>query len=66
MTERDAQTLEHRLGWRIYAFAARTLETRLVATAAPYLRRLVAAPNETTHLCVLRGSAVLTLLSVSP
>ena len=66
MVERDPQTLEYRLGWRIYAFAARTLESRLVVAAAPYLRRLVAALNETTHLCVLRGSAVLTLLSVSP
>ena len=66
MVERDQQTLEYRFGWRIYAFAARTLESRLVVTAAPYLRRLVAALNETTHLCVLRGSAVLTLLSVSP
>jgi DNA-binding IclR family transcriptional regulator len=66
MVERDSQTLEYRLGWRIYAFAARTVESRLVVTAAPYLRRLVAALNETTHLCVLRGSAVLTLLSVSP
>jgi DNA-binding IclR family transcriptional regulator len=66
MVERDPQTLEYRLGWRIYAFAARTLESRLVVAAVPYLRRLVAALNETTHLCVLRGSAVLTLLSVSP
>ncbi|GAB3977907.1 IclR family transcriptional regulator [Actinoallomurus acanthiterrae] len=66
MAERDADSLEYRLGWRLYAFAARTTEARLTHLAAPYLRRLVARLNETTHLCVLRGSAVLTLLSVSP
>jgi DNA-binding IclR family transcriptional regulator len=66
MTERDPDSLGYRLGWRFYAFAARTTEARLTYLAAPYLRRLVAGLNETTHLCVLRGSAVLTLLSVSP
>ncbi|WP_240943152.1 IclR family transcriptional regulator [Planosporangium thailandense] len=66
MVERDPDTLEYRLGWRVYALAARTVEAHLVRAAVPYLRRLVAVLNETTHLCVLRGSAVLTLLSVSP
>ncbi|GAA3812997.1 IclR family transcriptional regulator [Sphaerisporangium flaviroseum] len=66
MAERDGETLEYRLGWRLYALAARGGETRLVQIATPYLRRMVGALNETTHLCVLRGSAVLTLRSVSP
>lgn len=66
MAERDPDSLKYRLGWRLYAFASRTTEARLAHVAAPYLRRLVAGLNETTHLCVLRGSAVLTLLSVSP
>lgn len=66
MADRDPESLEYRLGWRLYALAARTAEARLTHVASPYLRRLVAALNETIHLCVLRGSGVLTLLSVSP
>jgi DNA-binding IclR family transcriptional regulator len=66
MTERDPGTLEYRLGWRLYALAARTTETRLVQLAAPFMRRLVAALDETAHLCVLRGLEVLTLQSVAP
>ena len=66
MTERDPGTLEYRLGWRLYALAARTTETRLVQLAAPFMRRLVAALDETAHLCVLRGFEVLTLQSVAP
>ncbi|MES9538854.1 IclR family transcriptional regulator [Spirillospora sp. NPDC049024] len=66
LVDRDPDSLEFRLGWRLYSLAARTTEARLTRTAGPYLRRLVAGLNETTHLCVLRGSAVLTLLSVSP
>ncbi|MEV5411205.1 IclR family transcriptional regulator [Thermopolyspora sp. NPDC052614] len=66
MVERDPESLAYRLGWRLYAMAARTAEARLTHVAAPYLRRLVASLNETAHLCVLRGSGVLTLLSVAP
>ncbi|GAA3679754.1 IclR family transcriptional regulator [Nonomuraea antimicrobica] len=66
LVERDPDTLGYRLGWRLYALAARTSETRLVAIAGPYLRRLVAQIHETVHLCVLRGGDVLTLLSESP
>jgi len=66
LVERDERTLLYRLGWRIYAFAARTVETRLTHLAAPYLRRLVSSLHETVHLCVLRGDQVLTVSSVSP
>ena len=66
MVERDPESLAYRPGWRLYAMAARTAEARLTHVAAQYLRRLVASLNETAHLCVLRGSGVLTLLSVAP
>jgi len=66
LVERDEDTLLYRLGWRLYAFAARTWEARLTHRAAPYLRRLVSALHETVHLCVLRGDQVLTVSSVSP
>lgn len=66
LVERDTQTLAYRLGWRLYALAARTQESRLTAVAAPHLRSLVAQLHETAHLCVLRGGGVLTLLTESP
>lgn len=66
MVERNPQTLDYRLGWRLYAYAARTFEAWLVHIAGPFIRRLVAGLQETTHLCVLRGNQVLTLWTESP
>jgi DNA-binding IclR family transcriptional regulator len=63
LVSRDPVTHNYRLGYQLYALAARTLETRLVRASAPYLRRMVTATHETTHLCVLRGGNVLTLAS---
>ncbi|WP_438354141.1 IclR family transcriptional regulator [Microbacterium sp. CJ88] len=63
LVSRDPQSLGYSLGYQLYALAARTLEARLVREASPYLRRLVSATHETTHLCVLRGGNVLTLSS---
>lgn len=60
---RDPHTLAYRLGYQLYALAARTLESRLVREAGPYLRKVVRATHETAHLCVLRGDNVLTLTS---
>lgn len=60
---RDPSTLAYRLGYQLYALAARTLESRLVREAGPYLRKVVRATHETAHLCVLRGDNVLTLTS---
>ncbi|MEV5500757.1 IclR family transcriptional regulator [Nonomuraea fuscirosea] len=64
MVERDPLTRRYRLGWRLFALAARTEQSRLVRISAPYVRRLAAAFDEDAYLCVLRGNMVLTLLSV--
>lgn len=66
LVERDDQSPGYRLGWRLYALAARTLESRLVAIATPYLRAVVTRVHETTVLCVLRGNDVLTIASETP
>ncbi|MEA9984686.1 MULTISPECIES: IclR family transcriptional regulator [Subtercola] len=63
LVARDQSTLNYRLGYQLYALAARTLESRLVREALPFLRRVVTATHETAHLCVLRGDNVLTLSS---
>lgn len=66
MVERDPVTAAYRLGWRLYSYAARTTESRLVHLAVPALRRLVAGLGETAHLCVLREGRVLTLWTEAP
>lgn len=63
LIERDPDTLLYRLGHQLYALAARTREAQLVTRSLPYLRRVVRATHETTHLCVLRSGTVLTLVS---
>ncbi|WP_433443538.1 IclR family transcriptional regulator [Nonomuraea sp. CA-141351] len=64
MVERDPLTRRYHLGWRLFALAARTQQSRLVQVAAPFLRRLAAAFDDDAYLCVLRGNRVLTLMSV--
>jgi DNA-binding IclR family transcriptional regulator len=66
LVERDADTMGYRMGWRVYALAARTLESRLATLATPHLRAVVASVQETTVLCVLRGNDVLTVASEAP
>lgn len=63
LVSRDPYTQAYQLGYQLYALAARTGESRLVRVASPFLRRMVTATHETTHLCVLRGDSVLTLAS---
>lgn len=63
LVSRDPGTQTYQLGYQLYALAARTLESRLVRESLPFLRRVVSATHETTHLCVLRGGNVLTLAS---
>ncbi len=63
LVERDDDTQLYRLGHQLYALAARTREASLVTGSLPFLRRVVRATHETTHLCVLRAGTVLTLVS---
>ena len=63
--DRDPDTLEYRLGARIYALAVQAGRSRLLALAPPALRELVTELGETAHLSVLQGRDVLTLLSES-
>lgn len=64
--DRDPRTRRYRLGWQVFALAARSGDQRLLAAAAPVLVRLVRETGESSHLSVLRGGAVLTLLTESP
>ncbi len=66
LVSRDDETLLYRPGWKLFALAAQTAESRLVTVATPFLQHLVARVHETAHLCVLRGGEVLTLASESP
>jgi IclR family KDG regulon transcriptional repressor len=61
--DRDPETLEYRLGLRLYALAVHAGRSRLLAVAPRVLRGLVADLGETAHLSVLQGGEVLTLLS---
>lgn len=63
LVARDPDRLTYRLGARLYALAARTTEATMTRQARPLLRRIVQQVRETTHLCVLRGGNVLTLIS---
>lgn len=64
--ERDADTLLYRLGWRVFALAGRAGDRRLVDAAPPVLLHLVAELGERSHLSVLQGTSVLTVLTESP
>lgn len=65
LVERDEATREYRLGWRLFALAARVADQRLLALAPPILHDLVAALGETAHLTVRDGAEVVTLLTES-
>ncbi len=66
LVERDPASRAYRLGPRVFAYAARVSERRLLRAAPPVLERLVGALGERAHLSVLVGATVLTLLSHSP
>lgn len=65
MVDRDPRTLLYRIGWQVYMLAARAGDQRLLALAAPLLLRIVEQTGERSHLSVLRGVSVLTLLTES-
>jgi len=66
LVDRDPDTRAYRLGWRLFALAARAGESRLAESAPGKLRSLVGALGEGAHVSVLRGTDVLTVLSEAP
>jgi IclR family transcriptional regulator, KDG regulon repressor len=66
LVERDPETRAYRLGWRLFALAARSGRPRLTTLAPSVLARLVSEFGETAHLSVLQGDRVLTVLSEGP
>ncbi len=65
LVERDPESRRYALGWRLYAFASRTTEARLVRTAGRVLARLADRLGVGAHLCRLHGEAVATVLTVA-
>jgi DNA-binding IclR family transcriptional regulator len=63
LVDRDPHTRAYRLGWRLFALASRAGDTQLLAAAAPVVRELGRTLGERSHLSVLQGTEVLTLLS---
>ena len=63
LVERDPGSRRYALGWRLYAFAARTGEARLVRSAGRALSALAVSLGESAHLCRLHGGGVGTVLT---
>jgi DNA-binding IclR family transcriptional regulator len=61
--ERDPETRAYRLGWKLHALAAQTLESRLATLAAPLLRQINLRTGASSHLFVLRGTFTAALAS---
>jgi IclR family transcriptional regulator, KDG regulon repressor len=66
LIERDSDTRAYRLGWRIFALAARAGRPQLRQEAAAFVRRLTEEFEERAYLSVLDGGEVLTIISESP
>ena len=66
LVERDPQTRTYRLGWGLFAMAARAGDRRLLELAPPVLLALVERTRERSHLAVLRGHEVVTVQTESP
>jgi DNA-binding IclR family transcriptional regulator len=65
LVDRDPETRAYRLGWSVFALAARAGDTRLLTAGEPVVRELAETLGERVHLTVLRGADVLTILSHS-
>ncbi|MBA3261305.1 MAG: IclR family transcriptional regulator [Thermoleophilaceae bacterium] len=63
LVDRDAESLDYRLGWRFFTLAAHAGHQRLLEEAPLICRELVARLGETAHLSVRDGAEVLTLVS---
>lgn len=63
LVDRDEDSLRYSLGPRLYALASHTAQAALVQASRAHLRRLTQVTRETSHLCVLQGGNVLTLIS---
>jgi len=66
LVDRDPHTRAYRLGWQLFALASRAGDTHLLAAAGPVVKELGRTLGERSHLSVLQGTEVLTLLSESP
>jgi DNA-binding IclR family transcriptional regulator len=66
LVERDPDSREYRLGWVVFALAARMIEPRLMQTAPRMMRLLVDELGESVHLCVLQNDQVLTVHTEAP
>jgi IclR family KDG regulon transcriptional repressor len=64
--ERSPETRAYRLGWQIYAMAARSGDLRMLAVAPPHLERLTERFGERSYLSVRNGDVLTTVLSHSP
>jgi IclR family transcriptional regulator, KDG regulon repressor len=63
LVERNPGTRTYRLGWQLFALAARSGDQRLLGLAEPLLADLVERLGERASLSVLSGSEVLTVFS---
>lgn len=63
IVERDPESRQYQLSWRLYSIAARAGNQRLLAAARTVLREVVATVGESAYLSVLDGNQGLTLLA---
>ena len=63
IVDRDPETRAYRIGWSVFALAARAGDVRLVTAGEPVVGELARSLGERVHLTVLQGAEVLTILS---